>query len=140
MEVVFLGFIPFSKIILVLLLLFLVAFFCMMLSSIFKILRSSSIFQKNEVVFHLKNIEVVFLVSSSLVRIRLHTKNQLPRLPGSCLKCNHIVVWCGVVFLPIIIPLQPNCFVLFCVVGCVVAIEYEMLRDFYCFALKFVSL
>jgi hypothetical protein len=27
-----------------------------------------------------------------------------------------VVVWCG--FLPIIIPLQPSCFVLFCVVGC----------------------
>jgi hypothetical protein len=56
--------------------------------------------------------------------MRLH-KNQLPRLPGSGLKCNQIVVvvvWCGLVFLPIIIPLQPNCFVLFCVVGRVVAI------------------
>jgi hypothetical protein len=32
-----------------------------------------------------------------------------------------VVVWCGVGFLPIIIPLQPNCFVLFCFVGWVVA-------------------
>ena len=53
---------------------------------------------KNEVVFHLKklrsssifkNIEVAFHISSSWVKIRLHTKNQLPRLSGSA------VVWCG---------------------------------------------
>jgi hypothetical protein len=36
----------------------------------------------------LKNIEVVFHSSSSFVRIRLHTKNQCPRWPGSGLKCN----------------------------------------------------
>ena len=71
--------------------------------------RSSSIFKNIEVVFLLIffrsssifiNIEVVFHISSSWVRIRLHTKNQLPRLPGSGLKCNHIcgvvlVWWCG---------------------------------------------
>jgi hypothetical protein len=28
-----------------------------------------------------KNIEVVFHISSSLVKSRLHTENQLPRLP-----------------------------------------------------------
>ena len=51
-------------------------------------MRSSSIF---------KNIEVVFHITSSWVRIRLHTKNQLPKLSGSGFKCNHIVVvwWCG---------------------------------------------
>ena len=49
-------------------------------SSIFKKLRSSSIF---------KNIEVVFHISSSWVNIRLHTKTQLRRLPGSGSKCNH---------------------------------------------------
>ena len=46
-------------------------------SSIWKTLRSSSIF---------KNIEVVFHNSSSWVKIRLHTKNQLSGLPGSALK------------------------------------------------------
>ena len=40
-------------------------------------MRSSSIFRKNE---------VVFVISSSLVKIKLHTENQLPRLPGSALK------------------------------------------------------
>ena len=60
-------------------------------SSSCKKMRSSSIF---------KNCEVVFHISSSWVRIRLLTKNQLPRLPWSGLKCNHIrgvvvVAWCG---------------------------------------------
>ena len=41
--------------------------------------RSSSIF---------KNIEVIFHISSSWVGIKLHTKNQVPRLHGSCLTCN----------------------------------------------------
>ena len=52
-----------------------------------KILRSSSI---------VKNIEVVFYIYFSGVRIRLHTKTQLPRLPGSGSKYNHSgLVWCG---------------------------------------------
>ena len=51
-------------------------------SSIYKKLRSSSIFKKFEVVFHLQRIEVFFHISSSWVNIRLHTENQLPRLPG----------------------------------------------------------
>ena len=82
-------------------------------------MRSSSIFKKIEVVFH---------ISSSWVRIRLHTKNQLPRLSRSGLKFNHsgVVWWGGVVwwwfFVSIIIPHQPSCFVLFCVVGWIVAI------------------
>ena len=50
-----------------------------------------------------KNIDVVFHISSSWVKIRLYTENQLPRLPGSGLKCNGtrcgvVVVWwwwCG---------------------------------------------
>ena len=49
-------------------------------------MRSSSIF---------KNIEVVFHISSSWVKIRLHTENQLPGLPGSALKVS--VVGLGVV-------------------------------------------
>ena len=44
-------------------------------------MRSSSIF---------KNIVVVFHVSSSRVKLRVPTENQLPRYPGSELKCNHI--------------------------------------------------
>ena len=70
-------------------------------------MRSSSIY---------KNIEVVFHISSSWVRIRLHTENQPPRLPGTALIAmipgvvvwwcggGGVVVWCGVVFLPTIIP------------------------------------
>ena len=53
-----------------------------------KYLKLSSIF---------KNIEVVFHIFSSCVKIRLHTQNQLHKLPGSDLKCNH--PWCGVLFL-----------------------------------------
>ena len=82
--------------------------------------------------------------SSSFFRISLHTKNQLSRLPGSGLNVmipgGGVVVvvwwwWCGgvVVFLPIIIPHQPSCFVLFCVVGWVVAtnhsLKMEMLKS-----------
>jgi hypothetical protein len=33
----------------------------------------------------LKTVEVVFHISSSWVKIRLHTKNQLPKLPGTAL-------------------------------------------------------
>jgi hypothetical protein len=40
-------------------------------------LRSSSIF---------KNIEVIFHIFSSWVKLRLHTENQLPGLPGISLK------------------------------------------------------
>ena len=35
-----------------------------------------------------KNLEVVFHISSSWVKIRLHTENQLPGLPGSALKAS----------------------------------------------------
>ena len=55
-------------------------------------LRSSSIFKFFEVVFH---------ILSCWIKIRLNTEIHLPRLPWSCLKCNHIVVvvvwwwwWC----------------------------------------------
>jgi hypothetical protein len=48
-----------------------------------KKLRSSSLFKKNEVIFH---------ISSSWVKIRFHTKNQLPRLP----KTTQIVMIPGV--------------------------------------------
>jgi hypothetical protein len=68
---------------------------------------------------------VYFHISSSSVRIRLHIKNQVSRLHESGLKCNHIRGlavwwwWCGVVvFLPIKIPHQPSCFVLFGLVWC----------------------
>jgi hypothetical protein len=44
------------------------------------------------VVFHLR-VEVVFHISSSWVMIRLHTKNQLPKLPRTAL----IVISPGVV-------------------------------------------
>jgi hypothetical protein len=60
-------------------------------------------FEKIEVVFYfekklrlsfiLKNIEVVFHISSNWVRIRLQTENQLPRLPRTAL----IVMTPGVV-------------------------------------------
>jgi hypothetical protein len=33
--------------------------------------------------------KIFFHISSCWVRIRLHAKNQLSRLPGSGLKCNH---------------------------------------------------
>ena len=46
------------------------------------IIRSSFIF---------KNIEVVFHNSSSWVKIRLHTENQLPGLPGSALTVCEVV-------------------------------------------------
>ena len=99
-------------------------------------LRSSSICQNIEVVFHLKKIEVVFHlikirsssifkknevvfhISTSWVGIRLHTKDQLSRLPGSGLKLiTSVWWWCGV-FLPIIMPHQPSCFGLGCWLGC----------------------
>jgi hypothetical protein len=83
----------------------------------------------------LKKNEVVFLLQfflgrlpfSKILRLSSHIYSSWvrmgTRLPGSGLKCNHIR--CGGVvvgFLPIIIPHQPSCFVLFCVVGWVVAI------------------
>ena len=49
-------------------------------------IRLSSIF---------KNIEVFFHISSSWVKIRLHTENQLPGLPGSALKVSVVVVVVG---------------------------------------------
>ena len=73
-------------------------------------MRSSSILEKNEVVFH---------ISSSWVKIRLHTENQLPGLPRTALIVMDpgvvvvVVWWCGgglVVFLPIIIPHQQKLF------------------------------
>ena len=72
----------------------------MRLSSIFIKLRSSSFFQKNwgrlpfskklrsSSIF--KNIEVGFHNSSSWVKIRLHTKKQLPRLPRAKLRSSSI--------------------------------------------------
>ena len=52
--------------------------------------RPSSINKKNEVVFH---------ISSSWVKIRLHNGNQLPGLPGSALNVMGpsvvvVVTWC----------------------------------------------
>ena len=64
---------------------------------------SSSIYKKNEFVFHFQNIEVIFHISSSWIKIRLHTKNQLPRLPITKLRSSSWVAWkclksfCGVV-------------------------------------------
>ena len=45
----------------------------------------------------------------------MHTKTQLPRLPGSYLKCSHICGGGG--FLPIIIPHKPKFFCLYLLVG-----------------------
>ena len=45
-----------------------------------------------------KKIEVVFHISSGWVKIRLHTENQLPRLPRTALiviSPGVVVVWCG---------------------------------------------
>jgi hypothetical protein len=42
-----------------------------------RLLRSASLF---------KNIEVFFYISSSWVKVRLHTENQLARLAGSAFK------------------------------------------------------
>ena len=53
-------------------------------SSIKKKLRSSSIF---------KNIEVVFLISSIWVKVRLHTENQLPKLSRTALIVMGPSVW-----------------------------------------------
>ena len=51
-------------------------------------MRSSSIFKKNEV------DEVFFHISSSLVKIKLHTKNQVSWLPGSAVNVIILgVVW-----------------------------------------------
>ena len=64
------------------------------LSSILeKNMRLSSILKKIEVVFHFEKVEVVFHISSSWVKIRLHTKNQLPMLP----RTTQIVMIPGVV-------------------------------------------
>ena len=71
-----------------------------------KNLRSSSIF---------KNIDVVFHISSSWVKIRLHTKNQLCGLPGSAkdVMGPGVVVWCGGFFTDYITTQEQNCFALF---------------------------
>ena len=53
---------------------------------------SYSIYYKNEVAFHCQNIEVVFHISSSWVKLRLHTENQLPRLSEIALKVELVVV------------------------------------------------
>ena len=45
------------------------------------------------------------------------------------------MVWCGVGFLPIIIPHQPSCIVLFCVVGWVVAIQ-KLVGVWHCHTVK----
>ena len=59
-------------------------------------LSSSSIFKKLRMPSIFKNIEVVFHISSSWVRIRQHTKNQLPRLPRTAqIVMIPGVVWCG---------------------------------------------
>jgi hypothetical protein len=56
--------------------------------------KSTSFNKKFEVAFHFQNIEVVFHISSSWVKIRLHTKNQLPRLPGTVrIVITSVVVW-----------------------------------------------
>ena len=51
---------------------------------------------KIEVIFHLEKIEVVFHLKilrlpSIIHKIRLHTENQLPGLPGSALKVQSIM-------------------------------------------------
>ena len=38
---------------------------------------------------------ILLHISSSWVKIRLYTKNQLPRLPGSALKVSVVVGWWG---------------------------------------------
>ena len=53
-------------------------------SSIWKTMRSSSVFQ---------NIYVILHFSSSWVKIRLHTENQLPGLTGNALKVCVVVGW-----------------------------------------------
>jgi hypothetical protein len=60
-----------------------------------KILRSSSIFKKMRSSFIFLNIEVVFHISFSWVQIRLHTKNQLPKLSRTALivKIPGVVWW-----------------------------------------------
>ena len=60
--------------------------------------RSSSFFKKLRSSSFSKNIEVVIYISSSWVGIRLHTKNQLPRLPRTAqIVIIPGVVWCCVV-------------------------------------------
>ena len=51
-----------------------------------KILRSSTIFKRIRLSSIWKNIEVTFHISTSWVKIRLHTKNNLLMLSGSALK------------------------------------------------------
>jgi hypothetical protein len=73
-------------------------------SSIWKKLKSSSIF---------KNIELAFHNSSSWVQIRLHTENQLPGLPGSALKVcvgGGGVGWGGVGWVPLNYVVTPTSF------------------------------
>ena len=64
---------------------YLVAFFFEVVFNLKKKFRSASFF---------KYIEVIFHILSSLVIIRLHTKNQPPRLPGTALNVM-IPAWCG---------------------------------------------
>ena len=77
-------------------------------------MRSCSIFEKMKVVFH---------ISSCWVIIRLHTKNQLPRLPGTALN----VITSDVVVVVVVFlndnRTTPTKVVLSCFVGWVVAIK-----------------
>ena len=61
-------------------------------------LRSSSILKEFRLSSAVNNIEFVFHILPFLVKIRLHTKNQLPWLPGTALKASvggvEWVVWC----------------------------------------------
>ena len=61
--------------------------------------------------------EFVFHISSNWVKIRLHTKNQLRRLP----------VTGGVIFVFLTLPIK-SCFKLFCVFGWVVAISNNSIK------------
>jgi hypothetical protein len=66
-------------------------------------------------------MDVVFPISSSLVKIRLHTKNQLPITALIVLVPGVVWLWCGVVFLPIMGQLNKRWVKMFWVVGWVVA-------------------
>ena len=44
--------------------------------------------------------------SSNMVKIRLHTKNQLPRLPGTAL--NVMAPWCGLAVVVVVVFLTDN--------------------------------